>query len=128
MKDLYYDTEEAFQTAFAEWEADNTNKKAWDTMWNCVQTCCFNIIRKKTKFVTSIEECNDSALDITCIIMNRIKNKGLRPAKLSSCCYLPCLNIFNAQKQFEDKIELSNDFIVMEDGTFRIPDKGENLC
>lgn len=101
-KKLYFDAQTTYDLAYDSYAKDNTNKEAWNMMWRCTQITCFNIINRITKHYLSKEELNDYALDVTCTIMSKVKDTGVRPNKLTSYCYLPCLAIFAKQRQFED--------------------------
>src|SRR5574344_327833 len=103
-KKLYFDAQKEFDKAFNEYTEDNTNKKAWDMMWKCIQSANFNIINRMTKHSLFVEDANDYATDVTCSVMQKVRDKGAHPTKLTSYCYLPCLQIFAKQKQFEDSI------------------------
>ena len=101
---LYFDAQTSYDLAYDAYAKDKTDKKAWDMMWRCTQITCFNIINRITKKALSVEDANDYALDITCMIMQKVRDNGVRPSKLTSYCYLPCLSIFAKQKHFEDEI------------------------
>lgn len=77
--------EDNFQAALHEYRL-NESKKAWDTMFICVQKACENIAKSKA-YGIRIVDLEGKVLDAACKIMNKIKD-GVNPDKLSSYCYL----------------------------------------
>lgn len=100
----YKQAEEEFQKAQESYWT-NKDKKSWDKMFFLIKDCCFNLIGKLTNYVLTIDDQNEKAIDITLIIMERLKrgNGERRIGKLSSYCYFDCKAIFKPQFQFEDK-------------------------
>lgn len=100
----YKRAEEEFQKAQESYWT-NKDKKSWDKMFFLIKDCCFNIIGKLTNYVLTIDDQNEKAIDVTLIIMERLKrsNGEKRIGKLSSYCYFDCKAIFKPQFQFEDK-------------------------
>lgn len=73
-------------------EAYDSNDK--DTMWYCVFRCCNNIFKsyfKKKGVIIEDEKLLEYTTDGAAYCMKFILNKGVRPTRLSSYCYLRCL-------------------------------------
>lgn len=69
------EAEKAYQEAQKEWEEDENNVKAWQSMFTLMNTAIFNICNKKLELILEKEEIEGRALDITCVVMNGIKKK-----------------------------------------------------
>lgn len=85
-----------FQTAYDEWNRAKENhdpegaKDSYETIWFSIQFACGNIakaIYTKRNVIVPDEDLEDIILDSTMYVMKFI-NKGVRPDKLSSYCYL----------------------------------------
>lgn len=99
--------EKAFQQALLE---NNTDK-----MWECVFAACTNICKSiyaKRGFIASDDLLYDKSMEATMMVMNNILDRGVKPEKLSSYCYLRVLCFVNGYKEdkFTKKLEkaLSN--------------------
>lgn len=80
------ENERNFQEALSLWEATN-DKKQWDTMFYCVYKACLYMAKSKCYGII-VRDLHDKVMDATLDVMNKIKNDGVRPEKLSSFCYL----------------------------------------
>ena len=81
--------EARFQEAYNDWSA-NKDKASYDKMWFSVQFACENIAKSiytKRNIIVPDEDLEEIILDSTMYVMKFI-NKGVRPDKLSSYCYL----------------------------------------
>lgn len=81
--------EARFQEAYNDWSA-NKDKASYDKMWFSIQFACENIAKSiytKRNVIISDEDLEEIILDSTMYVMKFI-NKGVRPDKLSSYCYL----------------------------------------
>ena len=81
--------EARFQEAYNDW-SKNKDKASYDKMWFSVQFACGNIAKSiytKRNVIISDEDLEEIILDSTMYVMKFI-NKGVRPDKLSSYCYL----------------------------------------
>lgn len=106
------ENEANFQKALAE----NDN----DAMWSCVYIACTNICKSiyaKRGFIASEEDLYDVIMDSTMMVMRNIKERDVKPEKLSSYCYLRCLCHVNGYKQdkFKKKLEVALSNINMND-------------
>ena len=88
--------ETRFQTAYDDWNRAKENrdpkgaKDAYDTIWFSIQFACGNIAKSiytKRNITVPNEDLEEIILDSTMYVMKFI-NKGIRPDKLSSYCYL----------------------------------------
>ena len=97
--------EARFQEAYNDWSA-NKDKASYDKMWFSVQFACGNIAKSiytKRNVIISDEDLEEIILDSTMYVMKFI-NKGVRPDKLSSYCYLRVLRFINEPKKvWEDQ-------------------------
>lgn len=80
------ENERAFQEALSLW-VETQEKQYWDTMFYCVQKSCLYMAKNKCYGIV-VRDLNDKVMDATLDVMNKIKNDGVRPEKLSSFCYL----------------------------------------
>lgn len=89
--------EARFQSAYDCWSLSKENndakgaKEAYDIIWFSVQFACSNIAKSiytKRNVIISDEDLEEIILDSTMYVMKFILNKGVRPDKLSSYCYL----------------------------------------
>lgn len=81
--------EAIFQEAYNDWNI-NKDKASYDKMWFSVQFACENIAKSiytKRNIIIPDEDLEEIILDSTMYVMKFI-NKGVRPDKLSSYCYL----------------------------------------
>lgn len=81
--------EARFQEAYNDWST-NKDKASYDKMWFSVQFACGNIAKSiytKRNIIVPDEDLEEIILDSTMYVMKFI-NKGVRPDKLSSYCYL----------------------------------------
>ena len=93
------ENEASFQSNYDLWQKTQ-NKRNWDNMWMAVYITCFNIckkIYKSRKVIIEDEELVAKATDSAAYVMKFI-NKGVRPEKLSSYCYLRCLRFIQNPK------------------------------
>mgnify|MGYP003301491361 CR=1 FL=1 len=90
------ENEERFQSAYDEWDRAKENndsesaKDAYNTIWFSIQFACENIakaIYTKRNVIVPNEDLEEIILDSTLYVMKFI-NKGIRPDKLSSYCFL----------------------------------------
>lgn len=88
--------EARFQSAYDCWSLAKENndtkaiKDAYETIWFSIQFACGNIAKSiytKRNVIISDEDLEEIILDSTMYVMKFI-NKGIRPDKLSSYCYL----------------------------------------
>ena len=88
--------EARFQEAYDCWSLAKENndqkgiKDAYDIIWFSIQFACENIAKSiyaKRNVIISDEDLEEIILDSTMYVMKFI-NKGVRPDKLSSYCYL----------------------------------------
>lgn len=83
------ENEANFQEAYDCWTT-NKDKASYDKMWFSIQFACGNIAKSiytKRNIIVPDEELEEVILDSTMYVMKFI-NKGVRPDKLSSYCYL----------------------------------------
>lgn len=94
-----------FQEAYNDWNI-NKDKASYDKMWFSVQFACGNIAKSiytKRNIIIPDEDLEEIILDSTMYVMKFI-NKGVRPDKLSSYCYLRVLRFINEPKKvWEDQ-------------------------
>lgn len=93
------ENEASFQSNYDLWQKTQ-NKCNWDNMWMSVYITCLNIckkIYKSRKVIIEDEELVAKATDSAAYVMKFI-NKGVRPEKLSSYCYLRCLRFIQNPK------------------------------
>lgn len=93
------ENEASFQSNYDLWQ-QTQNKRNWDEMWMSVYITCLNIckkIYKSRKVIIEDEELVAKATDSAAYVMKFI-NKGVRPEKLSSYCYLRCLRFIQNPK------------------------------
>ena len=101
--------EKQFQDAYDKWEASNyTDKRSWDIMFIRVNEACRAIA---STFCVGIYNpmFEERVMDATLYFMNRIKKEHIRPAKLSSWCYLGVKGHLYGAKQVREDRELSFD-------------------
>lgn len=106
------ENEARFQTSYDEWNRAKDNndpesaKDAYNTIWFSVQFACGNIAKSiyaKRNVIIPNEDLEEIVLDSTLYVMKFI-NKGVRPDKLSSYCYLRVRRfIDNPKKIWYDK-------------------------
>lgn len=80
------ENESAFQKALKE---NNT-----EGMWKSVYIACYNIcksIYSKRGFIANDDDLYDTSINSTMMVMRNILERGVKPEKLSSYCYLRCL-------------------------------------
>lgn len=104
--------EARFQDAYNCWSLAKENndqkgiKDAYDIIWFSIQFACENIAKSiytKRSVIISDEDLEEIILDSTMYVMKFI-NKGVRPDKLSSYCYLRVLRFINEPKKvWEDQ-------------------------
>lgn len=80
------DNENTFSRALSLW-VETQEKQYWDTMFYCVHKACLYMAKSKCYGIV-VRDLNDKVMDATLDVMNKIKNDGVRPEKLSSFCYL----------------------------------------
>ena len=81
---------------------DALNSGDYDTMWKCVFVACQNICKSilaNRGYIAQEDELYDLAMDSTIMVMRNISERGAKPNKLSSYCYLRCLCYCNGYKQ-----------------------------
>lgn len=104
----YQKDEEEYQNAQDHFEKYQ-DRKSWGIMYIKIQKACFNRLNKKLIGNCPHDVIEDYSHDITLNIMNGLKtkmknNQFWKIGKLSAFVYLPCLAIYDKQRQFEDKI------------------------
>lgn len=99
------ENEANFQSAYNDW-SKNKDKASYDKMWFSVQFACGNIakaIYTRRNVIIPNEDLEEIILDSTMYVMKFI-NKGVRPDKLSSYCYLRVLRFIDSPKKvWEDQ-------------------------
>ena len=94
-----------FQEAYNDWNI-NKDKASYDKMWLSVQFACGNIAKSiytKRNIIIPDEDLEEIILDSTMYVMKFI-NKGVRPNKLSSYCYLRVRRFIDEPKKvWEDQ-------------------------
>ena len=100
--------ESDFQIAYANWTATK-EQRYYDTMWFCVNAACSNIaksIYKRRGVIVPDDKLEDVITDSTAYVMEFIRNRNVKPDKLSSYCYLRVLRYINDPKdrQWNEKI------------------------
>ncbi len=99
--------EARFQSAYDCWSLAKENndikgaKAAYDTIWFSIQFACGNIAKSiytRRKVIIPDEDLEEVILDSTIYVMKFI-NRGIRPDKLSSYCYLRVLRFINEPKK-----------------------------
>lgn len=104
--------EARFQDAYNCWSLAKENndqkgiKDAYDIIWFSIQFACENIAKSiytKRNVIISDEDLEEIILDSTMYVMKFI-NKGVRPDKLSSYCYLRVRKFIDEPKKiWEDQ-------------------------
>lgn len=104
--------EARFQDAYNCWSLAKENndqkgiKDAYDIIWLSIQFACENIAKSiytKRNVIISDEDLEEIILDSTMYVMKFI-NKGVRPDKLSSYCYLRVRRFIDEPKKvWEDQ-------------------------
>lgn len=99
------ENEAIFQEAYNDWTT-NKDKASYDKMWFSVQFACGNIAKSiytKRNIIVPDEDLEEIILDSTMYVMKFI-NKGVRPNKLSSYCYLRVRRFIDEPKKvWEDQ-------------------------
>lgn len=83
---------------FQESLAENNN----EVMWGCVFVACYNIcksILSKRGFLADDDYLYDLTIDSTMMVMRNILERGVKPEKLSSYCYMRCFAYVQGYKQ-----------------------------
>ena len=97
--------EARFQEAYNDWST-NKDKASYDKMWFSIQFACGNIAKSiytKRNIIVPDEDLEEIILDSTMYVMKFI-NKGVRPDKLSSYCYLRVRRFIDEPKKvWEDQ-------------------------
>ena len=103
--------ESDFQEALQAWISNNSDRNAWNTMYLLVYDCCINICKSKARN-KHIDDLEGKALDATNYIMSFIRDRGARPEKLSSYCYMRCVKylIDPAVQFYERNVVLETDY------------------
>lgn len=99
-KEKYDNTK--FYNANIEWLADETNKKAWDTMWLEALGACTSTIKKfcrKVPGIYSIEDIEEFAAESAEKVMKSIKKNKTKVENLSNFVFLYCYGVFYAVKR-----------------------------
>ena len=89
-----------FQEAYDCWNK-NKDKASYDKMWFSIQFACGNIAKSiytKRNIIVPDEDLEEIILDSTMYVMKFI-NKGVRPDKLSSYCYLRVIKFIDEPKK-----------------------------
>ena len=114
------ENEKKFQESFDNyWHSANPviQKKAWEDMWWCIFYACANICKntyKKRGVTIPDERLEEIIVDSTAYCLKFI-NKGVRPTKLSSYCYLRCIRHVNDPKD-RARTEHETSFLYDKDG------------
>ena len=99
------ENEATFQEALLE---NNTDK-----MWECCFIACYNIckhIYSKRGYIAQEDDLYDKAMLSTMMVMRNIQERGAKPNKLSSYCYLRCLchvNGYGCDDKFTKKLNVA---------------------
>lgn len=96
--------EEQFQLELNKWSQTHS-KDSYNKLWFYIYDCCTNIMLSKGKKHT-IYNLEDKAMDATLKIMNKIVKENVRPTKLSSYCYYPCIEQLYGNKTRREENEL----------------------
>lgn len=105
MKKGYLDPkvqEQMFQDALSEWERDGS-EAAWGRVWERVIAACRACALKIAPGKPHVEE---RAMDAVITIMRGIKERGLRPKKLSSYVYWPVRGALHSRSCMHEDQEL----------------------
>ena len=81
----------------------DAQEKAWKRMWECVFAACCNItkhIYMQRSVIVPDDELFDKITDATAYVMQFIQ-KGVRPEKLGTYCYLRCRRYIDNVKEIE---------------------------
>lgn len=127
----YNEDERAFQKAQDSWEK-NGDLKSWNVMYVKIQKACFNCLNQKLCRVIPNEKIEDYSHDVTLNILNGINKKKARGefwkiAKLSAFVHLPCMSIYQKQKEFEDKILDESAYTIFKDGKETVKEKEDSF-
>lgn len=99
-KEKYDNTK--FYNANLEWLADNTNEKAWDTMWIEAVGACTSTIKKFCRKVPGLynsEDIEEFAVEGAERVMKSIKKNKTKVQNLSNFVFLHCYGVFYAVKR-----------------------------
>lgn len=123
----YSKDEKIFQDAQEHWEKFG-DLKSWGIMYTQIQKACFNCINKKLCRKIPNDEIESYSHDVTMNILSGLMAKKLRGefwkiARLSAFVHMPCLAIFQKQKQFEDRVLDESAYTIFEEGRETIREK-----
>ena len=103
--------ERDFQEALNIYVSEGSSEKvasAAEKMFTCIYNACTNIalsIYKKRGFVVAgTDKVDEAAMEATLICMRNIEERGHRPNKLSSYCYMRVLAEVNKRDDFHTRI------------------------
>lgn len=127
----YYKDELRYQEAQEHWEQFG-DLKSWNIMYMQIQKACFNCINKKLCRKIPNEEIESYSHDVTMNILQTLSAKKMRGefwkiARLSAFVHLPCMVIYQMQKQFEDKVLDESAYTIFEDGSEHIKEREESF-
>lgn len=102
--------EREFQDVMNHW-VEYKDKKSWDLMFLRVYEACKALSKRILKVSLDDMVFHDRLMDAVLKVMGNIEN-GVRPNKLSSYCYFPCLGSFCGPKAVKEDTEYSYELSV----------------
>ena len=90
------ENESNFQKAYDEKDTE----KMWMSVFYACSNICKSIYRRRNVIIPD-DELYEKIIDSTAYVMKFVLNRGVRPEKLSSYCYLRCLRFINDKKEIE---------------------------
>lgn len=90
------ENESNFQKAYDEKDIE----KMWMSIFYACSNICKSIYRRRNVIIPD-DELYEKIIDSTAYCMKFVLNRGVRPEKLSSYCYLRCLRFINDKKEIE---------------------------
>lgn len=88
------ENERLFQKALAE----NNDEGMWKAVFIACQNICKSILAKRG-FLADEDYLYDLTIDSTMMVMRNIQERGVKPEKLSSYCYMRCFAFCQGYKQ-----------------------------
>lgn len=117
--------EREFQDAMSHWIEYN-DKKSWDLMFLRVYEACKALSKKILKVSLDDMIFHDRLMEAVVKVMGNIK-KGVRPSRLSSYCYYPCLGSFCGPKAVKEDTEYSYEMSVENGYDVAVDMSGEQI-
>lgn len=123
-KQAIEDNERTFQDAMSQWAATG-DKQYWECMWVCVHKACLYMAKNKCYNIV-VRDLEDKVMDATLDVMNKIKNDGVRPSKLSSFCYLYTIGrLWGKKEQRWDRSENVDYYLNVGKYSYDLDETGE---